>query len=200
MIGGIYLAAGRSQRMGQPKLALPWMNGLPIIAHMAELFRQAEVDPIVIVTGADRSAIEACLEKQPVVTVHNPAYSELGMIDSVRIGLRSLQETPCTAVLISPGDLPAMTVETIRSLIATFKRIRASIVAPSFDGRRGHPVLLSRPEWEAILELDEGKTLRDFLNARPEMIHHLEVSDPGIVLDLDTPEDYASGVEGASST
>ncbi len=198
MIGGILLAAGGSRRMGQPKLALPWRNGLPIIAHMADLFRQAEVDPIVVVTGADRSTIEACLDTQPVVTAHNPAYTESGMIDSVRIGLRAVQETRCTAVLITPGDLPAMRVETIRSLIAAFKRVGASIVAPSFEGRRGHPVLLSRSEWSAILELDEEKTLRHFLNTRSEMIHHIEVFDPGIVLDLDTPEDYASGVDGAS--
>jgi molybdenum cofactor cytidylyltransferase len=198
MIGGILLAAGRSQRMGQPKLALPWKNGRPIIAHMAELFRQAAVDPIIVVTGADRSTIEACLENQPVVTVHNPDYTESGMIDSVRIGLRSLQETPCTAVLISPGDLPAMQVETIRSLIAAFKRTEASIVAPSIDGRRGHPVLVSRSEWMTILEMPEDRTLREFLLIRSESIHHVVVEDPGIVFDLDVPEDYyqASEVSG----
>jgi len=178
--------------MGRPKLALPWANGIPIIAHMVELFRDARVDPIVVVTGANREAIESCLRDYPVVLAHNPDHAASGMIGSVRIGLRAIQETTCEAALISPGDLPSMLSETLRSLIAAFRESGTGIVAPSYEGRRGHPVLLSRPQWLAILEMPEKRTLREFLRERPDDVQHVVVEDPGILLDLDLPEDYES--------
>jgi CTP:molybdopterin cytidylyltransferase MocA len=183
--------------MGQPKLALPWENDVAIIAYMVETFRDAPVDPIVVVTGANRPAIEDCLEGYPATLVHNPEHVESGMIGSIRIGLKVVQESACDAVLISPGDLPSVHTETLRKLIEAFGKTDAEIVAPSYDGRRGHPVLVSRGQWAAILDLPQGKTMRDFLRMKSDKIRHVVVSDAGILRDVDSPQDYERSRRGS---
>lgn len=200
MIGGILLAAGRSLRMGQPKLALPWKNGTPMIAHMVELFGDAQVDPIIVVTGANRTIIEDALKELRAMLVHNPHHVESEMIGSIRIGLRMIQETTCEAVLISPGDLPFMQAETLRALIESFEETGAAIVVPSYGERRGHPVLLSRTQWKAVLDLPEGQTMRDFLRMRSDTIQHVVVSDTGILRDVDSPKDYEPYADGSHPT
>ena len=190
MIAGILLAAGQSQRMGRPKLVLPWRDGRPIIAHMVDLFKQSQVDPIIVVTGADREQIEACLVDLPAILAHNRDHASQGMIASVRVGLYALQESTCEAALVMPADLPSLQPRTLQALIEAYQQNEFPIVAPSFERRRGHPVLLSRFEWNAIMELPEDHSLRDFLNSRTDAIGHVVVDDPGILHDLDTPEDY----------
>jgi len=118
------------------------------------------------------------------------------MMASIRVGLRALGNLACDAALISPADLPSLQSETLRMLIGEFKQAETTIVAPSFEGRRGHPVLVSRSQWIDILELPEGKSLRDFLRMQSEKIHHVVVDDPGILHDLDLPEDYEEALAG----
>jgi molybdenum cofactor cytidylyltransferase len=195
VIGGILLAAGQSRRMGQPKLLLPW-SGRPIIVHMVDLFMKAEVDAIVVVTGADREQIEASLEGLPILLTRNKEHAEQGMIGSVRAGLSALRESACEAALIMPADLPALLPDTLHVLMAEFNKAASPIIAPSFEGRRGHPVLVSRPEWNSILQLPEGHSLRDFLSSREDDVHHVVVDDHGILIDLDTPGDYEQGLSG----
>jgi molybdenum cofactor cytidylyltransferase len=120
------------------------------------------------------------------------------MIGSIRIGLKLIQETTSEAVLISPGDLPSMQPETLRMLIEAFGETDDAIVVPSHDGRRGHPVLVSRTQWTAILDLPRGQTMRDFLRTRSEKIRHVVVSDAGILRDVDSPQDYERSRRGSS--
>ncbi len=77
-----------------------------------------------------------------------------------------------------------------------FEEAEAPIVVPSFEDRREHPALISRSEWNAILESPDDRSLRDFLNSRAVQIHHVVVDDHGILIDLDTLGDYARGFEG----
>jgi molybdenum cofactor cytidylyltransferase len=78
----------------------------------------------------------------------------------------------------------------VRRIIQAWGKNTPPILSPSYEGRRGHPVLVAKTEWKAILRLADDQTLRDFLRQRAREISYLVVDDPGILYDVDTPEEY----------
>ncbi len=183
--------------MGRPKMALPWGEGGTLISHMVDLFIAAGSDRVLVVTGGDREAVEGALTGSPAQLVYNPDYRAGGMISSIKVGLRTLQGGPAETVAISPADLPYLKVSTLQALYEGIPRAEGGILAPSYRGRRGHPVLIGKGNWSEILDLPSGETLRDYLRARAEDIEYLEVYDPGLIQDLDTPEDLAEEGRGS---
>lgn len=193
-IAAVLLAAGESRRMGRPKLALPWGNGGSLISQVAERFLMAGADPVLVITGGDREAVERALAGSPARCLFNPDYRRGGMLSSIRVGLRHLEAADAEAALLAPADLPYLTVKTIAALIARRHETGADLIAPSYRMRRGHPALIGRPVWREVLELPEGVSLRDFLNRPGQRIDYVLVEDPGVVRDVDTPEDYRKGM------
>lgn len=193
MIAAVLLAAGQSQRMGRPKMILPWKNGETIIVHVARVFVEAGADPVVIVTGADRELVEGALEGLPIRFVHNPDYSAGGMLSSVQAGLASLTMPEIEAAAVAPGDIPFLMPETVRALLERWRARPYPLLAPSYERRRGHPMLLARAEWPGVMAVERGKTMRDFFRARAEEIEYLVVDDPGVLADIDTPGEYEGG-------
>lgn len=188
MIAAVLLAAGQSRRMGRPKMALPWKGGPPVIAHVARVFLDGGASPVVVVTGADRELVEDALKGMPVRTVFNPDHGEGEMLSSVQAGLRSLDANEIEAAAVAPGDLPYLRSETVRALLDRWQARASLLLAPSYERRRGHPMLLARAEWPGVLELRLGKTMRDFFRARAEEIDYLVVEDDGVIRDVDTPD------------
>ena len=195
MIAAVILAAGRSIRMGRSKLELPWKNGQSIISHVMEVFLEGGASPVLVVTGETRVAIEASLIGMEVDYAYNPDYATGGMLSSLKVGLRALETRRIEGALVSPADLPMLLPTTVQRLIQVWEDESPSIVAPSYEERRGHPVLISRKEWKAIQKLRDDQTLRDFLRQREGEISYLVVDDPGVLYDLDTPEDYRSAMD-----
>ncbi|HEY42997.1 MAG TPA: nucleotidyltransferase family protein [Anaerolineae bacterium] len=195
MIAAVILAAGRSIRMGRSKLELPWKNGQSIISHVVEVFLEGGASPVLVVTGETRVAIEASLIGMEVDYAYNPDYATGGMLSSLKVGLRALETRRIEGALVSPADLPMLLPTTVQRLIQVWEDESPSIVAPSYEERRGHPVLISRKEWKAIQKLRDDQTLRDFLRQREGEISYLVVDDPGVLYDLDTPEDYRSAMD-----
>jgi molybdenum cofactor cytidylyltransferase len=195
MIAAVILAAGRSIRMGRSKLELHWKKGQSMISHVVEVFLQGGASPVLVVTGGMREAIEASLKGVDVDFAYNPDYARGGMLSSLKVGLRALEPRRIEGALISPADLPLLLPTTVRRLIQTWEDEAPSIVAPSYEERRGHPVLISGMEWKAIQKLRDDQTLRDFLRQREGEISHLVVDDPGVLYDLDTPDDYRRAMD-----
>jgi CTP:molybdopterin cytidylyltransferase MocA len=177
--------------MGRPKLILPWEGGLPIIAHVAQVFLDAGASPVIVVTGADQEQVEAALEGMVVRLVFNPDHLEGEMLSSIQIGLASLGPD-VEAVALAPGDLPYLKPETVRALLERWRSRPSVLVAPSYERRRGHPMLVARAEWPGIQAMGSGSTLRDFFRERAEEIDYLIVEDPGVLRDVDRPEDYGA--------
>jgi molybdenum cofactor cytidylyltransferase len=94
------------------------------------------------------------------------------------------------AVLIGLGDQPQVQERSVRLVVEEYTQSKASLVVPSFQMRRGHPWLVARPHWGEILKMEPSETPRDFLNRHSADIRYVEINDPGILKDLDTPEDY----------
>jgi molybdenum cofactor cytidylyltransferase len=193
VIAAVLLAAGRSTRMGTPKLLLPWGEEPTVIAHVIQRYQEAGVDEIFVVTGAERRAVEAAVDPFGVRSVFNPRYEEGEMLSSLQVGLREVDAADAAAALISPADIPDVLVGTIRALIGGWGEGGGTIVAPSFEFRRGHPILLARSEFAGVLRLPPGDTLRRFLRENESRLTYIDVDDPGILRDIDTPEDYRRG-------
>lgn len=188
MISAIILAAGRSRRMGQPKMLLPWGNRT-VIEQVVITCLSAGVEDILVVTGAEHQRVEMAIEGYPVGIVHNNDYAAGEMLSSMQCGLRALS-AKVKAALISLGDQPQVQEDTIRSIRGAHRDGASRLIVPSFRMKRGHPWLVARPLWQEILALKPPETPRDFLNSHRREILYLNVDTPTILADLDTPEDY----------
>lgn len=186
-IAAVVLAAGQSRRMGYPKLVLPWGEET-VIGHVVSVLKTGGVGKIVVVTGGAREQVENALKGVPAQCIYNPKH-ERGMLSSLYVGLQNLDEE-ITAVLVTLGDQPQIEPEVIRALISRYLQRGSRLVVPSHSRRRGHPWLVDRALWSAILTLQPHQTLRDFLKAHEEEIDYVLVDSETVLLDIDTPQDY----------
>jgi molybdenum cofactor cytidylyltransferase len=196
MIAAVVLAAGLSRRMGAPKLALSW-GQTSVIGQVVAVLQQAGVPEICVVTGSAHDQVEAALAGMPVRLVFNPRYEEDAMLLSLQVGLQALPQG-CTAAFVVLGDQPQMEPQVVSALMELYRAKQERLIVPSFrppglqSPRRGHPWLVGRALWPALLALQPPQTLRDFLNAHAAQITYLAVQTDSILRDLDTPADYAS--------
>jgi molybdenum cofactor cytidylyltransferase len=147
---------------------------------------------ILVVTGGTRELVEAevarLAKRYPLRLVYNPNYALGGMLSSIQAGLVALG-SGTHAALIGLGDQPQVREETIRHICTAFVQTESPIVIPSFQSRRGHPWLATKPLWPEILGLPLSTTPRQFLDTHAEQIEYV-AADKSILQDLDTPEDY----------
>lgn len=186
-IAAIIPAAGRSDRMGSPKPLLD-AGGCTFLARiLGSLQRGGAGLRFVVLRDAD-GPVAAEARRHGGVVVLNPDPSP-GPVSSLQIGIRSLPEES-EGALFTPVDHPLFTAKTVELLIDGFLRTRAPVVIPSFEGWRGHPVLFSGAVFPELLEdvLPEGArtVVRRYLRERLLV----PVDDPGILADIDTPEEY----------
>ena len=187
-IAALILAAGMSQRMGQPKMVLPWGDET-IIEHVASQVLGAGLKDVTIVVGGSREKVEAALRGKPVRFVFNPSYLDGEMLHSLQAGLRALPDG-CQAALVVLGDMPRIKMDVIREVLLEYQRTEAALVIPSYRMRRGHPWLIDRELWSELLALAPPLTVRDFIDRNRLRVRYVTVEDETVLADLDTPEDY----------
>ena len=190
MIAAIVLAAGKSVRMRRPKMILPW-GDTTVIGQVVTTLANAGLEKIVLVTGGAKREVELAVSGMPfpVSLVYNPGYAEGEMIQSIQVGLTSLDER-FEAALFTLGDQPQMEMGVVRSILVEYQATGSPLIVPSYQMRRGHPWLVARSLWPALLSLREPKTVRDFLNRLSDQINYVVVETDSILQDLDTPGDY----------
>jgi molybdenum cofactor cytidylyltransferase len=193
MIAALIPAAGRSLRMGRPKLILP-MGGVALIARVIDALQGGGAGRvIVVVPPAEEPGVQAMLEALAgrgveVVVAASPTSDMRG---SVELGLAYLADGPePSAILLAPGDSPGLVSATVARVIARAAEAPGRIVVPRHEGRRGHPVLLPWSLAKEIPRLPQGVGVNALLAAHPDAILTFDADDPGILADLDTPEDY----------
>jgi len=184
-IAGIILAAGASQRMGQPKPLLLW-HGKPFICHVARTALDAGLAPVVIVTGAHAEEVRAALADLPVEIVYNPNWAE-GQSTSVRTGLQALPPETTAAIFLL-ADQPHIPAALVRALLEQHVQTRAPIVAPLIGEQRGNPVLFDRSTFPDLMSLHGDAGGRLIFSRYPAA--YVPWHDPNLLLDVDTLEDY----------
>ncbi len=183
-VAAILLAAGSSRRMGRPKQTLP-LSGRPAVRYCAETILAAGIHDVIVVTGATASETEAALEGLAVRIARNPDTNS-DMAGSVRTGLKAI-DPAVRFVLVCLADHPLVTADTIRRVTAESAQHPVKIVIPRYQGRRGHPTLFPQ---SIIQEIFSGQNLRDLISGHAAHVHYVDVDDEGVVLDMDTEEDY----------
>jgi molybdenum cofactor cytidylyltransferase len=170
--------------MGQLKQLLP-LGSKSIIRHCLDNLAAAGIENIVVVIGHNGSGILDSIKEVPVRVVFNKT-PDSEMAESVRIGLRALNEFP-SGVLVHLSDHPLVSVETLKSLVQCHVESPDRIIIPLYKERRGHPPLFPKP---VVEEVFDGLNLRDIVDKDLNRIRFQNVDDEGVVLDIDTPEDY----------
>lgn len=193
----IVLAAGRSQRMGAPKLLLPFA-GSTVIARVVDAFLAAPVDTVIVVVRPDDDPLRAALAGRRVTIAANPD-SEGDMLRSVRCGLRALPSATRT-VLVSPGDLPLLTPALIREVLRIFRASGRKILVPVRAGRGGHPLVFDARFSGEILTAFDDVGLRGLLRAHPAEVFEWACMDDAVVCDVDTQADYQCALERTTVT
>lgn len=190
---GVVLAAGWGRRMGGPKALLRTPDGRSFLQAVVEAVRGAGVARTIVVVGP---FAEGCRDDWPhpgCDFVVNPD-PDRGLISSLRLAIRDLPPD-IGGVLMALVDHPAVRPETVDTLIEAHRADPRRIVIPVFrDGtrvRRGHPVVF--PGW-CLDEFFEARAEREgpraVVRAHPGSVTEVEVPDPGVVLDLDSPACY----------
>jgi molybdenum cofactor cytidylyltransferase len=191
MIQAIVLAAGRSRRMGTQKLLLPYGDAT-VIGHIVDELLLSRVAGITAVVNPQSNAVADELAARAVAVVSNPD-PHADMLSSVRCGLRALP--PCAAVLVALGDQPSITGRLVDALIERFREGRGDICVPLYQGKRGHPLLFADRYREEVLTRFDDVGLRGLPRVHPEDVVELRVTDPAVLSDMDTPDDYRREVE-----
>jgi molybdenum cofactor cytidylyltransferase len=183
-VAAVILAAGRGTRFGpQPKL-LALLDGKPLVRHVAEQTLASAASPVIVVTGHRAGEVEAALIDLPVRITRNTAY-EQGLSTSLKAGFADCP-AEARAMLVLLGDMPLIRTAVIDGLIAAWDGSAAAVV-PTFEGRRGNPVLLSRALAAEIAAL-EGDTGAGPLLRRRADVAEWPTPDAAILKDVDTAE------------
>ena len=193
-IGAIVLAAGSSERMGRLKQLLP-IDGRPMVYRVTSAVVALELAQVIVVTGAQAGAADAALADLPVDTVLNESWAE-GMSSSMRAGLRVLR-SDIQAVLMVLADQPALTTDLLQSLVTRYRATGAPIVAPYYRGQRGNPVLFDRALFPELLAVRGDRGGRALIARYREQVERVEVDDPAVITDIDSPEEYHAMLGGA---
>ena len=198
-VGVIILAAGRSARMGRPKLLLPW-GGTSVLGHLIEQWRALGAEQVAVVCAPGDVAVPAELDRLGFPAqnqIINPA-PERGMFSSIQCAAQWPEwQASLTHWAIMLGDQPHLQPQTLRRVLDFSAAQPARICQPARLGHGRHPVLLPKTLFRQLAG-STAATLKDFLVAMPGEVALCEVDDPGMEVDIDRPEDYDRAVDLAT--
>ena len=185
-LGAVIPAAGLSSRMGKFKPLLRCRNSTVIETAIGSVLPY--VSSAVAVVGYQGEKLGQVLTSRfgdRLTIITNPEYASTDMLRSVQLGIRALDE--CDAFFLLPADMPLIEPPVYQAMIAAFDA-SAEVFYPVYDGKRGHPPLISCALAPAILDYRGDGGLRAILSSRA--VKEVRIADEGILVDMDTPEDY----------
>ncbi|MFI6729746.1 nucleotidyltransferase family protein [Streptomyces sp. R-74717] len=188
MVVGLLLAAGGGRRLGGQPKALLEHRGRPLVEHAVRVLREGGCDRVHVVLGAAAEEVRARADLAGCTVTVNPGWTE-GMGSSLRAGLGTLSGTGADAALVLLVDQPGIGADAVARVRSAY-RSRTSLVAASYDGERGHPVLFGADRWADIAAGAVGdRGARAYLRAHRDAITLVECSDVAQAYDIDTVED-----------
>ena len=186
MIVGVLLAAGAASRFGGNKLLQVLPDGMPMGVAAARNLLQGVDQAIAVVRAGDNEL--ARLLRAAGMRVEVCESAAQGMGESLAHGVCSSRDA--AGWLVALADMPYIQGETIRD-VARLIEAGAAIAAPVHGGKRGHPVGFSRDFFDALSRLDGDCGARELLAKNSAYIRLLSCDDPGVLADIDTPQDLA---------
>ena len=184
-IAAIVLAAGRSSRMGDANKLIATLDGKALVRHVADAAMQSACVSVTIVTGHMADGVAARLEGLDVDIVHNPDFAK-GLSTSLKTALAALPEDIDGAIVLL-GDMPRITAATIDRLIEAYDPVQSAlVVVPTFEGKRGNPVLWSHRYFDDLMKIRGDVGARQVMDEVSEAVVEVEMGAE-IAFDIDTP-------------
>ena len=198
-IAAVILAAGPSRRFAEAAEAsgavdaprfkqLLELDGESLVRRVSRVAITAQLDPILVVIGCRAAEVRSAIADLPVRTVENARYLD-GQSTSVQAGLRRLPPDVAGALFI-PCDQPLLDAPTLEALRDAHRNTRASIVVPTFGGRRGSPVLFARDLFDELSRISGDAGGRQLFGEYADQITEVELDSELPLLDVDTPADF----------
>ncbi len=191
-IAAVVLAAGYSSRMGDFK-PLMKLDGITVIESAVRGLQGAGISDIMVVVGYRATEVIEILDKLDAGYILNEDFDQ-GMFSSVLKGVDAIASFS-SGFLLLPGDIPAVKEMTVEAITAAACMGNPGIIYPSFLGKRGHPTYVSSRYFKEILNSDVTYNLREILRRHENDSIDLEVTDQGVLMDMDTPEDFREMVK-----
>jgi molybdenum cofactor cytidylyltransferase len=197
---GVILAAGESRRMGTDKALLPWPPVSPgqvpnktFLSAAIESLAQVS-DAVIVVTGKNRRSLAPVIYANgaSLAINHDP---DRGQFSSLQTGLQEVLNRGRDAAIVTLVDRPPVSDATMERLHAAFGSAMARwkwAVVPQYNGKHGHPIFLAREMIEAFLKAPATASARDIQQQNREQIVYVEVEDPLVTVNVNTPEEYAA--------
>lgn len=188
MIAALILAAGESKRMDDSLKANLLIEDKTFLTTIVEVMRGAGINQVYVVLGKDIDRIQ---EKNPhldVTYVINKEYQK-GQLSSIQAVLEVIPRT-LDSLIIHLVDHPLINVSTVQTLIKARRTKKAPIIIPTYRGKRGHPVLFGSEVFKQLMEAPMDVGARAVVWNNQDTLHEIETEDVGIVVNINTPEDY----------
>jgi molybdenum cofactor cytidylyltransferase len=188
MIPAILLAAGASTRMGCPK-ALLSRGDRTFVRAILDTLRDGGVTNTVVVIRPGDTAIEDEIREAGYARVVINPHAERGQLTSLIAGLDAVDGKDIDGVLVTLVDIPLIRPATVSALCARAATSSASVLRAVYRGRHGHPVIFKQSLFAALRAADPRLGAKEVVRAAA--IENVEVDDPGVAEDVDTPDDYS---------
>ncbi len=190
-IAGLVLAAGQSRRMGEANKLLAEVDGAPMVARVLAAARASNLTHLSVVTGYQAEKVQAVVTDDDVTIHHNPNFAD-GLSSSLKVGLASLPDD-IDGVMILLSDMPRIAPAHIDRLIAAFDPLEGrSICVPTFNGKRGNPVLFAADLIDEMRHAGGDTGAKHVIGQHEDQVCEVAMADDAIFLDIDTPDALAA--------
>lgn len=196
MIVGVILSAGESSRMGRPKALLP-IDGVRFVEKIVSTLKSTNVGNIIVVLGHNGEEMRQKISDLPVTILINQYYKQ-GQLSSLQVAIRHLESSgsPVDGILVHLVDHPYIEAKLVNLMIKRFNETKKLIVVPRFQGRRGHPVIFARALFAELLAAATDLGAKPVVHAHRDDTLEIDTDDKGVLIDIDTPEEYRLHVKG----
>ena len=186
MLAAVILSAGASSRMGRPKALLPYREST-FLEHLIQVTRHPRVGATRVVLGAGAEVIQSLAKVDPASVVLNENWQE-GQLSSLQAALRSLEAISTDGIVLCPVDHPLVSAPLVSDLIGHFYADGRKIVLPTYQRRRGHPVIFSKTLYGELLAAPADKGARAVVWAHAADVLEVPTDEEGVVLNLNDPD------------
>ena len=178
--------------MGAPKQLLPFGEST-IVETVVDNMLGAKFDEVIVVVGHRAEEIQTQLGTRPIKTVFNPDYRD-GMLTSAQAGIRAIEASDAFALMLV--DQPFITSSLIDQVVDAYQQTEKRIALPSYNYKRGHPVIFDQKYASDILSLtSESGGVRVLFKKYGDDIHYVTVDTDSVLRDIDYREDYERALQ-----
>ena len=192
MIAAVILAAGHSSRVGRSKALLPHRDGgTSLVRHAITQAKSAGLKTVIVVGREGDAELEREVAVAGGTFIANPE-PDRGQLSSLLAALDALgsDELIVDGVLVLPVDVPLVSGGVLRAVVLAAEGTAAPIVRAAHHGVHGHPVVFKREIFDELRAADPALGAKAVVRADPARVVDVEVNDPAVLADVDTPADY----------